>query len=1030
MHSKLKKILLFACTLAFLFAFAGFAAAFAAEQPDGVDKNGWLTETDGVAESSLSEGDEYSAIQLDHSGKTYNTVKIDLSETQDFFLALRIGESTSDQLSLLSLVAADDIAGWESIGDTSVLPMRIALQNTEVTPAQGFGTEEVQPWQSDADETHYFMFHIGTGGEDTSYVIFDGERCDSTVTVSDFTDGDGYGLYVHLCTQYARSFELSSFTAPIVTSAAPTSFDISGGSSQSMTINYINAAQDANFVLSAPQFGTDEMYTFDAEEDYSIDTQSGTITVNASLFPKVSWLTDGAYILIETEGGAYKVPVTVVSGSAPELADGQASEFIFTQGAFTEDLSIGFEYSGTPILSVGQAPYSYSATQARANVDESYYTVSESGGIRELTIDAEYLNDLESGVYWFTLLTPNGNAEVSVLIRPAEEGWIVRDGKGTIGESSLGENYVQLDFGGWVGDISEDSRALYSVSFDVTKPFFIEYGNYTEGGWIMLNLDSNPYAAEYTNEGTSTPGYLKLLDMVPNTDTNEPARFGSSIGFVTTGTVGFGTYMNEYNTNVLEIYVGETTEESYIKYNGYDITAGFNSVTLERSQFPEGIGWLSLYIASETTVDFNKNVNAVAVNFIGEEPSYALKSDNTVSVQVLNYSEENDIVVRQGGETLVAGTDYTFENGTLTILSSYLRGIAYTSMINFEVESGGTATNFNVRAYIGDSDGSIAVNGENYAFFNGSDVSFTLDMGEDEFINVISSESEEPLDASAYSYETGTVTFYASALGSFDRGVTELLIQTTYNLVPVYIVSYDFENGYDAEGEGQVSGTFAEGITVSGGADIVREGLADLTEGIAFDLTFTSVSGYYSTGNGDQNAHIAFEFYDIQSGNTLVARIRPNGDDNDDSIRYKLWIELCVYDADGNTLERNTSSMPMNVFEEHKVQIYVENGSAYLLLDDDIPISVGLNGCASDELILSVETLQNTTGDDQMGYTLCDTEFTAGNDPSDDGEDPTEDPDDVGAGCRGAVGGCSAAALFVCAAASAVLVLRARRKNG
>ena len=99
-------------------------------------------------------------------------------------------------------------------------------------------------------------------------------------------------------------------------------------------------------------------------------------------------------------------------------------------------------------------------------------------------------------------------------------------------------------------------------------------------------------------------------------------------------------------------------------------------------------------------------------------------------------------------------------------------------------------------------------------------------------------------------------------------------------------------------------------------------------------------------------------------------------------------------------------------------------------MDDDIPISVGLNGCASDELILSVETLQNTTGDDQMGYTLCDTEFTAGNDPSDDGEDPTEDPDDVGAGCRGAVGGCSAAALFVCAAASAVLVLRARRKNG
>ena len=486
--------------------------------------------------------------------------------------------------------------------------------------------------------------------------------------------------------------------------------------------------------------------------------------------------------------------------------------------------------------------------------------------------------------------------------------------------------------------------------------------------------------------------------------------------------------MNEYNTNVLEIYVGETTEESYIKYNGHDITEGFNSVTLERSQFPEGVGWLSLYIASKTTVDFNKNVNAVAVNFIGEEPSYALKSDSTVSVQVLNYSEEDGIVVRQNGETLAAGTDYTFENGTLTILSSYLRGIAYTSMINFEVESGGTATNFNVRAYIGDSDGSIAVNGENYAFFDGSDVSFTLDMGEDEFINVIASESEEPLAASAYGYEAGTVTFYASALESFDRGVTELLIQTTYNLVPVYIVSYDFENGYDADGEGQVSGTFAEGLTVNGGADIVREGLADLTEGIAFDLTFTSVSGYYGTGNGDQNAYIAFEFYDIQSGNTLIARIRPNGDDNDSSIRYKLWIELCVYDASGNTLERNTSSMPMNVFEKHKVQIYIENGSAYLLLDDDIPISVGLNGCASDELIFSVETLQNTAGDDQMGYTLRAAEFTAGNNPS-GGKDPEKDPDEGGTGCGGTVGGYSSAALTVCAAASAVLILRARRKN-
>lgn len=1031
MQTRLKKIFLLACVLTFVFAFGGIAAAFAAEGDVVSDANGWVTQGEGIVNASLSEGDEYSVIRLDHSGKTYNTTKIDLSQTTDFSLALRIGTADNDQMALLSLVPADSIANWENIGDSSIQPVRINLQNAAVTPTQGFGDEPVDPWASDADETHYFTFHIGTGeGGDVSYVVFDGQRCNSTVTVNDFADGDGYGLYVHLCVQYARTFELSSFAAPIVTSASPTTFDISEGSAQDMTVSYFNAPADAQFTLSAPQFGTSEMYTF-ASEDFTVNAEAGTITVHASLFPKVNWPSSGAYILVSTAGGAYKIPVTVVSGSAPELAEGQENELVFTQGAFTEDLSIGFVYSGTPSLSVGQAPYEFSA-QARSAVDSSDYQVSAD----TLTIDADYLNGLESGVYWFTLVTPNGNAEVAVLIRPAEEGWILREGKGTAGASDLGENYLHFDFGGWVGDIAQDSRALYSASFDVTKPFFIEYGNYTSGGWIMLNLDADPYAAEYTNESTNTPGYVKLLDMVPNSTTGEPARFGSSVGFVTTSTVGFGTYMNEYNTNVVEIYVGETSEQSYIKYNGHDITAGFNSVALERSQFPDGVGWLSLYIAAETAVDFNRNVNAVAVNFPAGEPSYELKSDSSVAVSVLNYDEQAGITVKRGGETLAAGEDYTFENGTLTILSSYLRGIAYTSMINFEVESGGTATNFNVRAYIGDSAGGVTVEGDNFAFFDGADVTFALNMGEDEFINVIAAASEEALAFSAYRYADGAVTFLASALEGFERGVTELLVQTTYSLVPVYILSYGFENGYDAAGSGQVTGTFADGLTVSGGADIVREGLVDLTEGIAFDLTVTSTSGYYGTGLGDQSAYVSFAFYDIRSGNTIVARIRPNGADDDSTVRYKLYIEISVLDESGATLARNYASMPMSAFEAHKVQIYVEDGNVCLLLDDDIPVSVGLNGCAAENLVLSLETLENTAGDAQMGYTLRDAEVDVFDDPADPGTDPGIDPgtDPATGGCRGcgsAAGSASVAAAGVALFACALLLLcGCRRKNG
>lgn len=944
-------------------------AAFGAEA--NADENGWVVKNNAVhSYNGLTAVDGYSDFQLDHGTVTMNDTELNLSG--EVTVAYRIySTSMSSDCIYLHLVDPSELTNWQNITGTNAA-VKLKLQTSVVTPDTGFdSTVASSTWNVTSGNTHYITFYIGTGeGTDTSYVIVDGVKKASTATRDAYTSGKAK-LFIHA--PNARRLNMASPLAPVVTSATPTSFDLTNDNeTASLVINYTNVTGDVT--VTAPQYSGNE-YTFPAE-DYTVNAQAGgkgSVTITREALKKVDWPARDAYVAVKTANGVYKVNLTVKSGEAPVFTAGTDKTFKLTSGSITQDLTVSYTYydADTPTLSRGLAPSSsMSYERGRGAIEAGAYSFNKTGNTVTLTLKKEYLSECEEGTYWYEISTKNGTLEFPVYIAGSAK-WTVRAAKGTITASADSDNYVNLALNGWEnGDITKGGRAFWSDPIDVTKPIFIEYGNYTDGGWINFDFNDNPFGIEYCDEvDERSPSKIKVMDIVANQ--SEQQRLGASKGFYTSNVVGIGSLLNRYNHNVIEIGIGVSAQDSYIKFNGHDLTKSF-AVTVKQGDFSGGKAYLSFFCATSTEFTMNKSVNSVAVYYPYDEPEYELKSADDIAVKVVNASD--DLTVKYKGKTLTLGEDYDFYKGELTIYGDYLKTVPFASMLTFEISSGGTTTEMHIPAHIGTSGGDVTLSGDDdfIKYYAGADVAYKLNLGTETISDVINVEQETSLPETAYTVSGSTVTLASAYIGTLGDGINKFLIQTDSALVPVFVIKYAFVGGIAASQTLTVSGDLAGGLNVAGGGSVVMEKLYDLTEGVDSELKVTEVLGYYgsaaSTGNAD--SYVAFTFTDIEGGNKITFRVRPNGAEDNAFIRNKLWCEITVTDSIGMSETQNTS-MRLSAFDNLALKMRYEDGVLYFAVSDepDMELDISKYGISGKNLLLQVETAA-PQGDAKMAYTL------------------------------------------------------------
>lgn len=970
--------------LLLLTACLAFSAVSFAVEADA-DKNGWVVGDNVHENRGLTAVDEYSSFLLGIDGVTINDTPLDV--TKEISFAFRDdGTGREKSATYVTLADSEALTDWRKMQGVPGAPVELIFQDSYITVNRGYVADTPEAnrrFPTTTGSTHYITLYIGTDSTgDVSYIIFDGKKIElaGENMRAKYTSGTAKFF---IWSPQSRGLSMSSPFAPIVTSASPKSFDLLTDNTQSLTMSYINA-DDSAFTVKAGQYN-DEEYTF-SSDDITVTPSGqndgkGTVTLKASAIAKVNWPSRNAYVSLSNAKGTYKQNITVKSGEAPAFV-GNAPEIRVLHGNAASDVTVKFTYADkdTPLLSRGLAPIDKDKRDREPIQDG--ITLTNDGGTYTLTFNKAYLNGCEPGTYWYGIETKNGTLEFPVFTA-AESGWQTRKAKGTIAESG---NYLQFTMNGYDfavdgtrigGAYSRAGRAFYAEAIDVTKPVFIEYGAYIEGGWILFDFNDNPYGVEYCNEiQTATPSKIKVLDMVPNA--SEPARWGASAGFVSSSVVGMGQYLNRHNNNVLEIGIGETAQESYFKVNGNDITEAFRSageVTIKQSDFADGKAYLSLFFATVTSFTMNKNVNAVAVYYPNGEPEYELKSNTDISFAVKNL-KNNDLRIEHRGNALTKDTDYTVSGDTVTVKGTFMRTIAFASEIVFTVKSGDTATEVHVpaRSGSGATNAKIAEGASAVQYFSGADMTYAFDLAGETFVNVVSGETEDALGIDLYAFSDGVLTLKAAALSEKAKGIYRYYLQTEASLVPFYAVHYGFANGYALLDGLTAETTDGRTFAVSGAGALAVEKMQDLTAGVSADLTVTHTTGYYDTGapSGNAAAYVAFRFCDVQNGTSAVFRIRPNGAEESAFTRNKLWAEIETFNAAGQSAGSFGTGLRLSTFTANAVRMQLADGQLTLTVADEPSVSLALGDLAFDgkSVLLQVCTEETPGADTQMAYTV------------------------------------------------------------
>ena len=636
--------------------------------------------------------------------------------------------------------------------------------------------------------------------------------------------------------------------------------------------------------------------------------------------------------------GACMFALTLIFAVKPAFALA-GNEYIINADEITGDLEITTGKTMLSEVRSAQAPDGVANVKYTTLVDEEDYTSDDDTTV--LTLKKEYLKKLENGTYYITARYLGGDYVVKINI--VNDGWVVRKDKGSITDNG---NYVDVTLNRWDSDMTVAGRGFYSEPLDITKPVFIEIANFTQGEWLMFNLNDEPFSFEYFDQTDSTPGKVKLIYFPFSNTTGEGYRLQGWKGFsYTTGAIGIGDRVNTYNSNVFEIFIGETKEESYVRYNGVKVSAFSTSVS--RADFEGNVAYLGIMTAQSDDAKFttNKRVNSVTAIFDDtvRETAYELKSSDDLFFKVANLTD-GALTVKYNGNALTAGTDYTLEGDTVCLKGSYLKKLPYTSMLNFQLESGNTKSNVYFKTEVVVSDRvKIADDDTIIKYSDGGDIEYRFVLDGEKFVGVVNANTDTALNANDYTFENGKLVIKRSAVSGLANGSYKMYLETENCFVPFYIVNETFEKGIKYISGNSGAKIERTKVAVNEANGILLNEIADFSKGQKWKINVSSVGDYYKSGKSDGSAdsYIEYKFYDFNTFNYNVLRIRANADPNDSSMRFKTWIDFAVVNKDGDlqSLALNINSKASTV-GEHVLEFVADEDSLKVVFDDSYDLTL------------------------------------------------------------------------------------------
>lgn len=735
----------------------------------------------------------------------------------------------------------------------------------------------------------------------------------------------------------------------------------------------------------------------------------------------------------ETDYGSAVVGTNIVFEAAPVYAEGSEEKTLASKAPFTYT----FLYSGEEDP-VTEMEISYAITTNFTPLTRGTdFTVTKDGSNYTVTITQEGVDKIfKSHVsaninLTFGPHTFRSSAFIDGLTN--EYGVRLREGIDYVGEPQIDKYYVNATIHKLDVSILA-SRVFYEKPVDVSEPIFIEYGTLDpKVEWMLISLMSSPKISEtFSNEIGPAAGNIISFIMFGQGRSNMQGMNGS---FANGNTIEHADNTNMKN-NIVEISLGATNAaDGYVKVNGQKVEGAV--LTKTQADFPTGKAYVGFFFkndAGEFDFTCNTHLNSVAVTSPQADSEYKmdLGKAKDFSVDLANTSGNLKLEDESGKE--IPSSQFSYAGGKLTIKAEYFTSKSYVKdgQIFIWDNEKQTGTAFKME-YTNSEMGDIRIA---YAVKGGTEnVSFDLGLSDGASVSV--TQNGEPVSADKYTVEGGKFIVKASSLPA-KVGAYEFFVNANGALYPCYVYVDDFVNGYAA-----AAGAVASegGYTLTGVTSVTEAKTYDLTQGYKVDLSFKTIDSYYERGVNQKATSVTFRFYDPVSGQSLVATVFANFEDEKiTSSNQALFISYALYDAQGTKLaggnERPVAPTDGNESASgvHAFEIAEKNGGLTITLAGR-PYNLSAANLGSFNLkacILTVTTEQSTSGSVvELGGTVGGT-TPGGTTPGGTTPGGNENGGDAEEGGCGSVifaGFGAAVAALVLAVGAAVLLVVRRKEN-
>lgn len=712
-------------------------------------------------------------------------------------------------------------------------------------------------------------------GETETKIYFNGKLGFTVEVDRDEVFPSGYAKLA-LMTQGGTQYILSDFNNPVIEEISTSTwrFDTKGDIELTIAGTYdLSSAKNlrVGYAENARSYAKQNANatTWLEEGDYTVD---GNQIIVKSAVLETGVFPQNTLLKVETEDGISTVAVTVQNGLMDYIQESDAQQTV--SFPLDNDLAIDMKFEG--VTEGMTVTHTYTNEDEAVEIPAESYAFAAKAGAEQvytLSIDKEYFDEMDAGVYTFTVTTFAGSLQFTVYLKPSEAQWMLRSERGTIESKNDGAYYeanLVSSGGATKRGIISWSEGL-SLDKPITLPFRYPMGNST---WVCIGLMSSPYYLDFWNENSNFVE-LKAI-MQPSKDSGQWQSLGGN--YSGGNNTDVKDVVNTVNMDTLEIYIDDQDiSKNYIKINGTNVGA---SIQLLRKDFPDGKLYISFYngnVAGGLTLGTPDGVTVKDVT--DKTMQYTLGSEQDLTFELMN--QDGAVNVYGGDGTLIEGT--TLSGNTLSIPASYFD--SYKTSEVFVIEDENSRTQVTVTY-------SVTLTGSSEMQFISEAQDVTVSLGNITAVDAVLY-NEKELSGELWSFADGTLTLKSANFT--EKGEYTFVAAAAGGYIPVFVSYRDYENGgIKLSGEGSV--TYADEVyTVKNGVSYLFAKRVDLGSKFALSANFISMEGTLTEQNPSisETGYNEFVLRDIYGGYEVVVRLYQNQPANE-GLAYKVYLTYSV----------------------------------------------------------------------------------------------------------------------------------------